>query len=40
MPQSDMHRQRRGRNYALGAFLLALVIIFFVVTIVKMKGGG
>ena len=22
MAQSDMHRQRRGRNYALGAFLL------------------
>jgi hypothetical protein len=40
MPQSDMHRQRRGRNYALGGFLLALVVIFFVVTIVKMKGGG
>jgi hypothetical protein len=40
MPQSDMHRQRRGRNYALGGFLLLLVIIFFVVTIVKMKGAG
>jgi hypothetical protein len=40
MPQSDMHRQRRGRNYALGGFLLVLVIIFFVVTLVKMKGGG
>lgn len=40
MPHSDMHRQRRGRNYALGAFLLVLVVIFFVVTIVKMKAGG
>lgn len=40
MAQSDMHRQRRGRNYALGGFLLVLVVIFFVVTIVKMKGMG
>ncbi len=40
MARSDMHRQRRGRNYALGGFLLLLVFIFFVVTIVKMKGAA
>lgn len=38
MAPSEMHRQRRGRNYALGGFLLVLVVIFFIVTLVKMKG--
>ncbi len=36
MPLSDEHRRQRGKNYALGGFLLALVILFFVVTLVKM----
>lgn len=40
MAPSEMHRQRRGRNYALGGFLLVLVVIFFIVTLVKMKGMG
>jgi hypothetical protein len=40
MPLSDEHRRRRGRNYALAAVLLFLVALFFVVSIVKMQGGG
>ena len=40
MPISDMHRRMRARNLALGGFLLALVVLFFIVTIVKMQGGG
>jgi len=36
MPLSEQHRRRRGKNLALGAALFALVILFFVVTIVKM----
>jgi hypothetical protein len=40
MPIDDLHRRRRGRNLALGAFLLALAVLFFVITIVKLKGAG
>lgn len=40
MALSDRHRERRGRNVALGLFLAALVVLFFVVTLVKLKGGG
>ena len=40
MPMSDEHRRKRGRNYALAAVLLFLVALFFVVSIVKMQGGG
>ena len=40
MPIGDMHRERRGRNWALAGVLLALVVLFFVVTIVKMTGHG
>ncbi|MGE0651448.1 MAG: hypothetical protein AB7P12_06835 [Alphaproteobacteria bacterium] len=37
---SDMHRRRRGRNLALLVVLGALVVLFYVITIVKMSGGG
>ena len=36
---SDEHKKRKARNYALGGVLGALVIIFFVVTMVKLGGG-
>jgi hypothetical protein len=39
MPPSEQHRRMRGRNLALAWFLAALVVLFFVVTLVKMKGG-
>ena len=39
MPLSEEHRKRRGRNFALAGVLLFLVVLFFVVSIVKMKGG-
>ena len=35
-PRSDMHRARRGRNLALMLVLLALVAVFYVVTLVRM----
>lgn len=38
MPVSDMHRKRRGRNYALAGVLLVLVVLFFFVSIAKMGG--
>jgi len=35
-----MHRQRRGRNYALAGILLVLVVLFFITTLVKLSGQG
>lgn len=40
MPITEEHRRKRGRNLALGGFLAALVLLFFVVTLVKMQGAG
>lgn len=39
MPLSEEHKRRRGRNLALGAFLFGLVVLFFIVTLVKLGGG-
>jgi hypothetical protein len=35
MPPSKHHEKRRGRNYLLGGALLALVALFYVITLVK-----
>jgi len=35
MPPSDEHKRRRGRNYLLVGVLLALVVLFYAITIVK-----
>jgi hypothetical protein len=32
-------RARRGRNLALGAVLLGLVVLFYIVTLIKFGGG-
>ncbi len=40
MPLSEQHRRKRGRNFALAGFLVVLIVLFFAVSIVKMKGGG
>lgn len=32
-------KSRRGRNIALGVVLLALVVLFYVITLVKFAGG-
>ncbi len=39
MTESDMHRRRRSRNLALGFALAAWVVLIFVVSMVKVKGG-
>ncbi len=36
---SELERRRRARNYALLAVLGGLVILFYVISIVKMSGG-
>ena len=33
---SDMHRRQRGKNLVVAAFLVALVVVFFVLTVVRM----
>jgi len=38
MPLSKEHRRKRGRNFALAGVLLFLVVLFFIVTLVKLKG--
>ncbi len=40
MPISEQHRRRRGRNLALAGMLLALVALFFAITLVKLGGAG
>ncbi|WP_341704667.1 hypothetical protein [Ferrovibrio sp.] len=40
MPMHDEHKRRRARNLALGGVLLALVVLFYFITIAKMSGGA
>ena len=37
---TDADRRRRHKNIALALILAALVALFYVITIVKMSGGG
>ena len=37
---SDMHRRQRGKNLFVFGLLLVMVVIFFVLTIVRMGGQG
>ncbi len=36
---SERHRRQRGKNFALLAVLLALVGIFYLITLARMGGG-
>ena len=38
-PANERERRMRGRNRALLALLLALVALFYVVTLVRISGG-
>ena len=40
MPLTEQHKIRRGRNLALAGALLALVALFFAITLVKLGGAG
>ncbi|MGE0573711.1 hypothetical protein [Reyranella sp.] len=37
---TDRHRRQRGKNLFVAGFLLVLVVIFFLLTIVRMGGQG
>ena len=38
MPITEQHKRRRGRNVALAGALAALVVLFFLITLVKLQG--
>lgn len=38
MPLHEEHNKRKGRNYALAAILGGLVLLFFIITLVKLGG--
>lgn len=37
--RSEVHRRQRGKNLALAGVLIALMVLFYVVAIVRMGGG-
>ncbi len=37
MPLHEEHKKRASRNYALAGILVALIVLFFVVTLVKLN---
>ena len=37
---TDMHRRQRGKNLFVAGFLLLLVVVFFLLTLVRMGGHG
>lgn len=39
MPLADLHQKKKTRNYAVLAAVLCFVVILFVVSIIRMKGG-
>jgi hypothetical protein len=38
--RSDIHKARRGKNLLLGATLVGLCVLFYVITIAKMGLSG
>ncbi|MFL5332323.1 MAG: hypothetical protein ACJ8H8_03895 [Geminicoccaceae bacterium] len=39
MIEEELRRRQRGKNVALALGLVALVVLFYLVTLVKMGGG-
>jgi predicted nucleic acid-binding Zn ribbon protein len=37
---SDRHRRQRSKNLVMAGFLVALIVIFFVLSLVRMGGQG
>ena len=35
MPITEEHRRRRGRNFALAGVLVALIVVFYLVTLAR-----
>lgn len=39
MPHSELHKQKRGKNFAILAALIVFMLTVFAVSIIRMKGG-
>lgn len=39
MPHSELHKQKRGKNFAILAALIVFMVTVFAVSIIRMKGG-
>jgi predicted metal-binding membrane protein len=39
-PQSDMHKVQRRKNLTLMAVLVALMVLIFAISLMKMKSGS
>lgn len=39
MPYSERHRQQKAKNYTVMAILLAIVVVLFVVSVLKISGS-
>jgi len=35
---TDLHRRQRGKNLVVAGFLIVMVVLFFVLTVVRMGG--
>ena len=40
MPLSDLHKKRRGRNFAIAGALILMIGLIFMVTMVKLQVSG
>lgn len=38
MPFSEQHKQQRSKNYGLLAILIAIIVVLFFLTMLKMSG--
>jgi len=39
MPHSELHKKKAKKNYTVLAIIFALVVLFFVITLLKMSGS-
>jgi hypothetical protein len=40
MPIEETHKRRRGRNIALAAVLVALILLLYLITLARLGGGS
>lgn len=40
MPKTDEKKKLKMRNFVVGGILIALVVLFYLITVVKMGGNG
>lgn len=40
MPHAELHKRKKSKNIALMLVLLALIVLFFTLSLLKMGGGA